>query len=90
MKLLDDLGLVDDQFTLRDGMLVYMWSRIATIDEIGTLPSMSHFSSVTSWRPLYIADMKVLPCVRTLRSWIWTSWVADRQAQWCALRPDPW
>lgn len=67
MKLLDSLGLVDDQFTLQDGMLVYMWSRMTTIDEIRDFAKYESLLFIDFLEALgHIADMKILPLASDL------------------------
>jgi hypothetical protein len=68
MKLLDSLGLVDDQFTLQDGMLVYMWSRMTTVDEVRDFAKYESLLFIDFLEALgHIADMKVLPLVSDLQ-----------------------
>ena len=60
--MLDAAGLVDDQFTLQDGMLAYLWSRMTTIDEIKDYSKYESLTFIDMLEALgIIADMKALP-----------------------------
>jgi hypothetical protein len=67
MRMVEEYGLVDDDFTLNQAVLCYVWSRMATIEEVR---DFSRFESLTFIDFLeaiaLVADMKHLPLASDL------------------------
>eukprot|EP00892_Ulva_mutabilis_P009697 jgi/Ulvmu1/709/UM010_0081.1 len=62
MKMMEALELVDDDFTLNNAMLCYVWSRMATIDEVKDYAKFEAVTFVDFLEALgHIADTKTLP-----------------------------
>lgn len=62
MKMMEALELVDDDFTLNNAMLCYVWSRMSTIDEVKDYSKFESLTFVDFLEALgLIADSKTLP-----------------------------
>lgn len=62
MKMMEALELVDDDFTLQNAMLCYVWSRMATVDEVRDYSKFESLTFVDFLEALgLIADSKMLP-----------------------------
>lgn len=62
MKMMEALELVDDDFTLQNAMLCYVWSRMLTVDEVKDYSKFESLTFVDFVEALgLIADSKMLP-----------------------------
>jgi hypothetical protein len=67
MRMVEAYGLVDDDFTLNQAVLCYVWSRMAIIDEVRDFSRFESLSFMDFLEAIaLIADMKHLPLASDL------------------------
>lgn len=68
MKMMESLELVDDDFTLHNAMLCYVWCRMSTIDEVKDFNKFESLTFVDLLEALgQVANSKHLPLISDLQ-----------------------
>lgn len=68
MKMMESLELVDDDFTLNNAMLCYVWCRMSTIDEVKDYAKFESLTFVDLLEALgQVANSKHLPLMSDLQ-----------------------